>query len=140
MLAEDLNLITTSKSRVLRGIAFPVVEGTGGFFTTTDGAETAMSSLKQLLLTNKGERVMNPEFGTNLRKSVFEVYDGDLETQLKGEIIQAIQLYIPYVDVESIKLSWDESLKTMGRNQVYVSVRFSISGDATGTQILEIVV
>ena len=106
----------------------------------TDGAETAMSSLKQLLLTNKGERVMNPEFGTNLRKSVFEVYNGDLETQLRGEIIQAIQTYIPYVDVESIKLSWDESLKTMGRNQVYVSIRFSISDDATGTQILEIVV
>ena len=83
---------------------------------------------------------MNPEFGTNLRKSVFEVYNGDLETQLRGEIIQAIQTYIPYVDVESIKLSWDESLKTMGRNQVYVSVRFSISDDATGTQILEIVV
>ena len=58
---EDINLLTTSKTTRVNGIAFPVIAGAGGFFTKTDGAETVMSGLKQLLLTNRGERVMTLE-------------------------------------------------------------------------------
>ena len=140
MLSEDINFLTTSKTNPLYGIAFPVVEGMGGFFTKTEGVTTVMSSLKQLLLTSKGERVMNPEFGTNLRKAVFEIYDIQLKPQLSTEIIQAIRIHLPVVDIQSLEISFDESLKTMGRNQVYVSLKFKISGDVTGLQILEIVV
>lgn len=140
MLSEDINFLTTSKTTPLNGIAFPVVEGVGGFFTKTEGVETVMSSLKQLLLTSKGERVMNPEFGTNLRKAVFEIYDNKLKSSLTTEIIQAIRIHMPIINIESLEISFDESLKTIGRNQVYVSLKFSISGDVSGLQILEIVV
>lgn len=140
MLSEDLTLLTTSKIPQLNGIAFPIIEGTGGFFTKTEGAETLMSSLKQLILTSKGERVMNPEFGTSLRKSIFEPFTKELELEIKNEIVTAIKIYEPLVNIKSLQISWDERPASEGRNQVYVSLLFTVEGTALDIQTLEIVV
>ena len=51
-----------------------------GFFKRTKTAlEQAKSNIKNLLLTNKGERLGNPTFGTNLLSLVFSQENRDLE-------------------------------------------------------------
>ena len=47
---EDITLITTSVSKKMNGVAFPVIEGLGGFFTRSEGAETIMSGMKIIKL------------------------------------------------------------------------------------------
>ncbi len=139
MINEDINILTTSKSRNnILGVAFPVVEGLGGFFTRSEGAEAIMSSLKQLLLTNKGERVMRAEFGTNLRKAVFEPFDNELKMSLENDIRRAILEYEPRIDLNNLIISWDEA--SPGYNQIYVRLNYSIKGELTGEQTLELIV
>jgi len=140
MINEDINLLTTSKTNKLHGIAFPVVEGLGGFFTRSEGAETIMSGLKQLVLTSKGERAMRPDFGTNLRAAVFEPYTQELKASLENDIIAAVLKYEPRVDLTSINVSWDESGKSSGYNQIYVRIRFTILGEILDEQTLDLIV
>jgi len=55
------------------GIDLPMRRGRqGGFQQTFTTQEAIKSNLKNTLLTNFGERPLNPRFGNNLRRFVFE--------------------------------------------------------------------
>tara|TARA_R110001583_G_scaffold8932_1_gene42128 strand:- start:12116 stop:12538 length:423 start_codon:yes stop_codon:yes gene_type:complete len=140
MLNDDISLLTTSKTTPFHGVSFPVVEGVGGFFAKTDGAQTTMSGLKQLLLTSKGERVMNPEFGTSLRKSVFEPFTSDLMASLKSEIRFSINKYHPEVEILALEMSWDSHPKSRGRHKIFIQLKFQIKGELINPQILDIII
>lgn len=52
-------------------------------------------SIRNIVLTNKYERVMNGDFGTNLRDSLFEIYSPALIATLQSSIANAIKAYEP---------------------------------------------
>jgi phage baseplate assembly protein W len=60
------------------------------------------SDLKNLLLTQKGERLMNPDFGTQIHTLVFEPDTSVLEAQVQQEVTQAISKFEPRVNIISI--------------------------------------
>ena len=62
------------------------------------------SSVKMLLITSKGERVMNPTYGTNLRRAVFEPNDGNVQSLIQQEIDEAINQFEPRVSLESLEV------------------------------------
>ena len=140
MLNDDIQLLTTSKTTPFHGISFPVVEGVGGFFAKTDGTQTTMSGLKQLILTSPGERVMNPNFGTSLRKSVFEPFTSDLMSSLTSEIKFAILKYHPEVEILDFKMSWDSHPHNRGRHKIFLQLKFQIKGELINPQILDIII
>jgi len=140
MLKDDISLLTTSKTTPFKGVSFPVIGGAGGFFAGTNGAQTTMSGLKQLLLTSPGERVMNPTFGTSLRRSVFEPFTSDLMASLKSEISFAIGKYHPEVEILNLQMSWDSHPRNRGRHKIFVQLKFQIKGELINPQILDIII
>ena len=73
------------------GLELPMRHGPLGFFSRTKTAlEQAKSNIKNLLLTNKGERLGNPTFGTNLLSLVFSQENTDLESRVEEEIRAAM--------------------------------------------------
>tara|TARA_R110000765_G_scaffold181112_1_gene287084 strand:+ start:221 stop:637 length:417 start_codon:yes stop_codon:yes gene_type:complete len=137
---ENINLLTTSKVPSFFGLAFPVERGLGGFFTKTDGAQTTMSGLKQLILTSKGERVMRPNFGTSLRESVFENMTPSKISNLKQELMSAVNKYHPEVDILKLDLSWDPRTQSSSRNTLLVTLNFQLTGEYHTPQTLNIVI
>lgn len=86
------------------GINFPFKDSERGFYldmTTTDAEETR-AMLMHLLLTNKGERFMLPEFGSDLLKYVFEPNDAKTITDLKLDINATVGKFIPNVQINDI--------------------------------------
>tara|TARA_R110000765_G_scaffold100140_7_gene187760 strand:- start:76 stop:498 length:423 start_codon:yes stop_codon:yes gene_type:complete len=140
MLHDDISLLTTSRTTPFHGVSFPVTEGLGGFFSRTDGAQTTMSGLKQLLLTSRGERVMNPDFGTSLRASVFQPFTSDLMNSLKSEVRFAIEKYHPEVVILDFQMSWDSHPRSRGRHKIYLQLKFQIKGELINPQILDIII
>tara|TARA_R100000734_G_C3224822_1_gene34966 strand:+ start:10 stop:249 length:240 start_codon:yes stop_codon:yes gene_type:complete len=64
------------------GLKLPFNRGNSGLFPQTETTlEQAGSNIKNLLLTAKGERVMQPEFGSRLRELLFEQQTEDLDKE-----------------------------------------------------------
>ncbi len=61
-----------------------------------------------LLLTNKGERFYNPDFGTNLRKYIFEPNDSITQGEIKNELNETIKKFIPNLKINDVLIEASE--------------------------------
>jgi len=78
------------------GVSLPFNKPFTSTYTTKDQIK---SNLINLLLTDVGERIMNPNFGCNLKKYLFEgITDNNLEA-LKIDVLNSISVYIPEITV-----------------------------------------
>ena len=77
------------------GLSFPLgsVSG-GGFFSKRSGIVMIKEAVTQLLLTERGERVMLPNFGCNLRKYLFQPLSESSFESIKREIQYSFNNYI----------------------------------------------
>lgn len=137
---ENISYLTTSQGKTNFGMAFPVVAGTGGFFTRTNGLETVLSGFKQLLLTNPGERVMNPSFGVGIRKYLFEPATNDLKAKIEKEISKAIAHYAPDVVLKNLVVSVGKSQYTTDGNSILVSLKVAFKDDLLHDREMDIII
>lgn len=86
------------------GAPYPLVKHPRGFFRTQSGINQIKSDLLQLLLTEPGERVMLPEFGTPLKKFLFEMNDSIILEQIRDEIANSIGTWEPRIAVQDIEV------------------------------------
>ncbi|MEI8270459.1 MAG: GPW/gp25 family protein [bacterium] len=87
------------------GIPYPVRKNTQGFLYSQYGIDQIKSDVLVLLLTNPGERVMEPTFGTPLRKLLFEPNDATIQIQAKKMISDSIERWEPRIAVQQIDVS-----------------------------------
>ena len=58
--------------------------------------ETAISrSIRNLVLTNQGERFFEPDLGSNVQRSLFETMDDITASQIRDEIEESISNFEP---------------------------------------------
>ena len=57
--------------------------------------DAVKQSIKNILLTNRGERLFNPTFGSDLKSILFENFSPQTESQLKEYIEMSINNYEP---------------------------------------------
>lgn len=84
------------------GIPYPITKNPKGFFFIQDGIDQVKADMLILLLTNPGERVMLPDYGTPLRKLIFEPNDPKLILQTKNMIARSFKLWEPRVAIKQI--------------------------------------
>jgi phage baseplate assembly protein W len=87
------------------GCPYPIVKKPQGLLGTQSGLNQVKSDLLCLLLTNPGERVMLPDYGTPLRRLIFEQNDSVLAEQARAMIIASIRQWEPRITVEAIEVS-----------------------------------
>jgi phage baseplate assembly protein W len=87
------------------GVPYPTVKTPRGYWYSQTGSSQIKSDLLCLLLTNPGERVMIPDFGTPLKKLLFEQNDVVLRNEVKRVISSAIKKWEPRIVVQNIEVS-----------------------------------
>ena len=98
------------------GITLPLRRGETGFFEQAFVSfEQAKSNLKNLLLTRKGERVMQPNFGTGLHSLLFEQIDDTFESRVQETITKNVNYWLPYVNIKNIDVEMTDELKDQNR-------------------------
>ena len=109
------------------GVSLPFDGPAGPFNKTYSTADQIKSNLVNLLLTNKGERVFNPEFGADLKKALFEASVEDTYSYIRELIITNVNFFIPEVEIVEIQLLPNED-----NNSISVTVRYKlkISGNS----------
>jgi phage baseplate assembly protein W len=107
------------------GITLPVKRGNTGYFEQAFSSfEQSKSNLKNLLLTRKGERIMQPNFGSGLHELLFEQADEQLEQRLQEEITNTVNFWLPYISISEIEVTMTDEMKD--RNQVDMKVVFTV--------------
>jgi phage baseplate assembly protein W len=87
-------------------------------------------NLKTLLLTQIGERYMQPEFGTNLLAILFEPNVSELKEDIQDTLVSAISRWLPYINIEQIEITTNEDDPTLV-HQVIVSLSYAITNYST---------
>jgi uncharacterized protein len=108
------------------GLELPFARSRTGLFGLTETTlEQAGHNIKNLLLTAKGERVMQPDFGSDLRALLFEQADEDIEERIEETILESISTWLPYISVEKIDIIEDETTP----NLMKVNLNFYLNYD-----------
>ena len=101
--------MTTNRERAALGTGwcFPIrVDARGGIAMCSDEEKIAQS-IRIILSTAKGERVMRPDFGCDLREFVFASMDRSTLKMVESAVRDALVRWEPRIDVDSVRVSPD---------------------------------
>jgi phage baseplate assembly protein W len=109
------------------GVSLPFSGPAGPFNKTYSTADQIKSNLVNLLLTDKGERVFNPDFGADLKKALFEVEVDDTYSYIQDLITTNVEYFVPEVQIIEVQVLPNED-----NNSISVTVRYKlkISGNS----------
>lgn len=110
------------------GISLPIQITNTAFAQTFQTSEQVKSNIRNLLLTKRGERILQPEFGSGLQELLFEQNVDDFEGRIEDTINESLEQWLPYVTAEEIDVDASDTLRD--NNRINVSVKFRI-GDNT---------
>ena len=96
----------------------------GGYFSKAYGIELIRNNLRQLLLCEKGERIMLPNYGLSLKKYLFEPLDETTYYLIKQDILRTLETYFSIVNV--ISLSVFSNPLQAERSQLTVSLTLQL--------------
>ncbi len=112
------------------GVTLPFTIGNNGYFAVSyTTKEQIKSNLKNLILTNRGERLMQPEFGCNLRQALFEQIGPDTYSYIRGEIENQIQRWLPYIIINNLDVSSDATSRDNNRISVGLDYTLAYAGN-----------
>ena len=108
---------------VYSGIKFPFQKGGTSFPAASTDEMLIRESLLQLILTMTGERIMRPEFGTNVLSFVFENNDDVLGNLLRAEIQGVVARFEPRIQLLDIGVARRSSEVILTISYVVLSTR-----------------
>lgn len=96
--------------------------------------QQAISNLKNLLLTRKGERPFQPLFGADIYSLLFENIESDLDSRLEETLSEDINFWLPYILLQNVNVSSEPDF-----NKVSIKVSFKITEQGSNqTIVLEV--
>ena len=69
-------------------------------------------SIRNLILTQKGERLMQPNLGMNIRQFLFEQITEDITIQIENDIVDTFSTWLPFVDLREINKQESPAIKS----------------------------
>ena len=108
-------------------IGFPLKDSNiNQLFQTNSTTKNAyLSDLLLLLLTNAGERYMDPNYGTNLLQYIFDPTDNLTENNVIASIKKTVKAYIPTLTINNVVFNQSEQ-----ENQLNVNIFFTYDDGA----------
>lgn len=107
------------------GIKYPFTsDGFQHFFVDANNTlkDKVKSQLMHIVFTPKGQRIRNPEFGTDLIKYIFEQSDGMTWESVKNEIRDSVSRWATNIslrDIHVVKNAEDES-------EIFIRLDYSV--------------
>jgi phage baseplate assembly protein W len=103
------------------GVSLPFNAG-GVFNSTYSTKDQIKSNIINLFLTKKGERIENPEFGTDIHKLLFENINNDILSNLKQELYNSVNKFIPNITILNINITPEPDTNT-----IYIETQYKLN-------------
>ena len=112
------------------GIDLPF-SGTGVFNPTYVTKDALKANLLNYFLTNKGERFLNPGFGSNIRKELFDNISEEKLKSIEIQVEEDLKIYFPKVIPTTVNLASDPDTNT-----IVFFLRYAISDSNIEDEVL----
>jgi phage baseplate assembly protein W len=103
--------------------SFQTTGGKGVFSLSYTTEDQAISNLTNLLLTRKGERYMQPNFGTDIYNSIFEQNTDVLADTLESSLQDDINFWLPYITLLNVDVFRDARYE----NTLHIQIGFRVT-------------
>ena len=123
------SLVEDRDERVFIGIDMPFrrdIRSAGYFASTSTTMDAVKNNIKNLLLTNRGERFFQPQLGTSLRNFLFEQFTEDTLIGIQNEIVEVFKSWLPFVEIKDLRINMDDVDDISGKNKLNIKVVFFI--------------
>ena len=110
----------------LFGIKYPfLVDEETGYYVAANKtvAEKVRSQLMHIIFTPKGQRIRNPEFGTDLIKFIFDPNEGMTWESVKNEVSESVTRWATNINLNDIRVVKSEE----DDSQVFVRLDYSVT-------------
>lgn len=105
-----------------QGMAFPVHLQGNKTLAFSNGAESIRQSIQLILLTERGERLMLPEFGAGLKRFLFQPNTVATRRLIEEEITNALELWETRIKLENVQVEAD----AQDRHAAIATIRYSL--------------
>lgn len=136
-LRYELSQLPSTPTAVLPiGVSIPFNNPNGIFYQTFTNLDQVRTNLRNLLLTAKGERYMQPDFGTDIRWLLFENIsdESDFKTKISATILESIEFWMPFISISDMDVKfnlYDDGRVSDPENAVSISFTANITGSPT---------
>ncbi len=112
------------------GVSECFTNGNNGYFAVNyTTKEQIKSDLKNLILTNRGERLGVPDFGCDLRRVIFEQDGPEAYAYIRAEIQNSISTWLPFITVNGVNITSDNISRDNNRIDVKLDYTINIAGN-----------
>jgi len=112
---------------------FPLRKKDNGTFENEGDLKSLIKfHLTNLILTNPGEKISDPEYGVGLRKYLFESFSSGASANIRGAIEEGVETYLPYIELDMVTTE-----ETPEQNKLKINIHYTIL-DTTEKQLLEL--
>ena len=129
----SINAIDLEKDIAL-GLDLPIMGKSGTLFQLNYlSIDQALANAKNLLLTDRGERVMHPTFGCDLKNILFENLNDDLAITVEGNIARSFNYWLPYIFINELLVTPNED-----QNRINLKMTISLNGNAADIRSIQL--
>lgn len=105
------------------GLGYPIKRSKDGYFNKTfTSIEELRTNIINVLSTRRGERIMKPDFGSDLYKIIFEQNSQRTERLVEDEVERVIERWVPQVNLTNISIN-----QVKNGNVLLLDVNFTTS-------------
>lgn len=90
-----------------QGLGFPPRVGADGRLAWSEGEDNVRESIRIILMTEPGERLMREEFGCGLRRFLFEPNTVTTRALIREQVMRAVTRWEPRVSVDEVTVESD---------------------------------
>ena len=118
------------------GVALPLRRSSSdGFVMIKNIGPLVRQNLKMLILTNPGERIMEPDFGVGIRNFLFQNFHSGTIAEIDSRIREQTKKFLPVITI--IGISFDQSM--IDSNRLGIAIKFTIP-NIGATDLLQITI
>tara|TARA_Y100000114_G_scaffold144191_1_gene152514 strand:- start:340 stop:708 length:369 start_codon:yes stop_codon:yes gene_type:complete len=104
-------------------VKLPITRNDIDGFTMIKDLKTLLNqNLKMIILTNPGERVMDPNFGVGINSYLFENFNNEIYNDIRNRVRDQVARYLPVITIDSITFDGNNE----DQNLLGISISYSI--------------
>jgi len=134
------NWIDDSNENQSIGLTLPLYLDNGQIASTKTTLEAVKQNVLNLLNTEMGERVMQPNLGIMLKRFLFEPFSNEVVDNIGSVIVEAMNHWMPFVQINDIRVKMSDNESGDFKSTMEVSVDFSLKKDNSVGESVQITV